>query len=275
MSAGFREAGIPAGGEAGAGAGMARLTRRSLLLAGVGVVLAACGRSASRASSDSTGATVATSTTATTSPTATPPTGPATYLSSGPRGADGVALTFHGNGDPALAARLLDEVDRLGLPITVFLVGSWIEPNRALVERMLDQGHELGNHTFTHPSLGELDAASVADEIRRCADALRAVTGDQTRWFRPSGIDVPTARILEQAGAAGYPTSVGYDVDPLDYEDPGAVAVAAGVARAVRGGSIVSLHLGHQGTIDALASIAADLADRGLVPRRLDALLAS
>ncbi len=252
---------------------MKPLARRSLLAAGAASLLAACAPGSSNG--DRAKATTPVSGSPSTSTSVAGPVdgGPARFVTNGNRSSPGVALTFHCNGDPAMASRLLDEAARLSVPLTVFMVGTWLEDNRSVAERMLADGHELANHTFTHPSLGQLERSAVADEIVRCAHALSEVTGSPTRWFRASGMDVPTDLILEEAGRAGYPTSVGYDVDPLDYQDPGASVVVERVNAGVTNGSIVSLHFDHEGTIEALEPMVAYLHDRGLAARRVQDLL--
>ena len=117
-------------------------------------------------------------------------------------------------------------------------------------------------------------AAVVADEIKRCADALAALTGSISPWFRPSGIEVPTPLILEEAGKVGYRTSVGYDVDSLDFQDPGAKAVVANVAAKVRNGAIVSVHFGHTNTVEAMPALLDLLASKNLAPVTVGRLLA-
>ena len=78
---------------------------------------------------------------------------------------------------------------------------------------------------------------------------------------------------LAEAGLAGYARVLSYDIDGLDWEDPGPTAIRRAVAKATAG-SIVSLHLGHQGTVAALPHILADLAARGLAPVTATELLA-
>ena len=131
------------------------------------------------------------------------------------------------------------------------------------------------NHTWSHPVLGRLDRPAVAAEIRRCKAALTRATGSGGRYFRPSGMTQLTPLVLTEAGAAGYPLVVAFDVDPRDYTDPGADAVAARVAAGLRPGSIVSLHTGHAGTVTALAPILAAARARGLQPVPLHQLLAA
>jgi peptidoglycan/xylan/chitin deacetylase (PgdA/CDA1 family) len=67
------------------------------------------------------------------------------------------------------------------------------------------------------------------------------------------------------AAAAGYPTVLSYDVDSQDFTDPGVAAIRRNVAKA-KAGSVVSMHLGHPGTLQAVPGVLADLAGRGLTP---------
>lgn len=110
-------------------------------------------------------------------------------------------------------------------------------------------------------------------EVRRGQEALTKALGGAGWWFRPSGTPYSTATIRSAAWAAGYARCVSYDVDPQDYLDPGAATVRTRVRRTVRGGSIVSLHLGHAGTVEALPGILSDLAATGLKPVTLSRLL--
>jgi peptidoglycan/xylan/chitin deacetylase (PgdA/CDA1 family) len=198
---------------------------------------------------------------------------PARIVFAGPRTRRQVALTFHLSGDPALVSRLLDIAAQAGVPISLFAVGRWLAEHPALVQRILADGHELDNHTWSHPMLGRLSGPAVAAEIRRCKAALTQATGSGGRYFRPSGMTRPTPLVLAEAGAAGYPLVVAYDVDPRDYTDPGADAVAARVTARLRPGSIVSLHTSHTGTITALAPVLTTARVRGLQPVRLHRLL--
>ncbi|MBV9921070.1 MAG: polysaccharide deacetylase family protein [Pseudonocardia sp.] len=191
----------------------------------------------------------------------------------------GVALTFHTNGDPGLVTQLLDLVDARHAPVTFFVVGTWLDTNPGFAPRLVAAGHELANHTYTHPSGFDQQPVQVmAEEITRCRDTLARLVGQPGRWFRPSGtsngVDDPGPDVRAQAAAAGYPTVIGYDVDPADYADPGSSAVIDRTLSAVRAGSIVSLHTGHQGTVDALPVILDGLHSRGLTPVTVSELFA-
>ncbi len=247
------------------------VSRRAALATAGAAVLAGCG--VTRAQRPVTATTRGRATTPTNPPATTTttsvPTGPAGYVANGSRTGTAVALTFHGSGDVTLTQELLASAHQLSAPITVFGVGTWMESNPSVADAILAGGHTLGNHTYTHPDLGSLDAAAVADEIGRCAQVLDRLEGSNGHWFRPSGIVVPTALILDQAGLAGYPVSVGYDIDPLDYEDPGSSVIVARVSQALRPGSIVSLHTGHAGTVQAFPALVQTIRSRHLEPVRI------
>ena len=249
---------------------------RRVFLAGAAslAAVAACGRGRRAALAPSS------STTTTATPAAPPPSsdvsdGVARFVPNGPRNGTAVALTFHGSGDHGLALELLAAAAKARAPITVFAVGRWLDEQPDMARRILDGGHELANHTYTHPALGRVDRAGVASEIRRCRDVLARLTGTGGRWFRPSGIDRPTDVMLEETAAAGYAVSVGFDVDPHDYQDPGPPAVVSRVLATVQPGSIVSLHFGHAGTVTAFPAIVSAVRDRGLEPVLVKDLLVS
>ena len=263
------------------------MDRRTFLAAAATSVLAiAC----SSGNDSSTSARTATTTTAGPPPTtgspatsAPPPTtkapAPARFVSTGPHGAPRVALTFHTNGDLGLVQQLLDTLSARRVVVTTFIVGDWLDANPTFAKKIVDGGHELANHTYTHPSFLSLSEGAMRDEIVRCRDVITRLAGAPPTFFRPSGTDDGTAQppqvVLDVAGAAGYPTVLGFDVDPLDYQDPGAAAITQRTLSSVGRGSIVSLHFGHAGTVAAVPAILDGLDAKGLTPVTASKLLAS
>jgi peptidoglycan/xylan/chitin deacetylase (PgdA/CDA1 family) len=213
------------------------------------------------------------------SPTARPPgdvtmkLGP--QVVHGPRKHAKVALTFHGQGPVPMADALLRETERAGAQVTVLAVGTWLEQYPQMAHRILRSGHDLGNHTMHHLDIAAMNAHGAYAEIAGCARRLRVLTGSIGRWFRPSQTHYATPLIEREARKAGYQTCVSYDVDSLDYTDPGPDAVVANVLGTVRRGSIISMHLGHPGTVTAMPAILHGLAKRGLRPVTLTELLAA
>jgi len=185
-----------------------------------------------------------------------------------------VALTFHGAGAPELTAQALKIAAAQHAHLTVFAVGQWLSANPGLGRDIVSAGHDLGNHTWSHQTMTRLSPAQAGQEVRDGADAVAAAVGAAGLLFRPSGTPTSTATIRAAAAASGYQRCISYDVDPEDYLDPGATAVRTRTLAAVKGGSIVSLHLGHSQTVEALPGILQGLAERGLTSVRLTDLLA-
>ncbi len=240
-----------------------RIPRRAFLAAGAVALAAAC--STGEGEPGATG-------------TTSPPTpAPARFVDHGPSDRDRVALTFHTDGDLAPATELLDVLAARDVVMTAFVVGEWLDADPSWGPRLVDAGHEVANHTYTHPDFLALPPLAMVDEVLRCRDALTRHAGAPGTLFRPSGTDEgtvpPPADVLRLAAEAGYPTVLGFDVDPLDYQDPGADAVVERTLAAVGPGSIVSLHFGHPGTVAALPGILDGLDGRGLHPVTASTLL--
>jgi len=267
------------------------IDRRTFLTAAAaaatGLVAIACSDGGNKAQGNGT----STSAASTTAPTTTPPTTTAppattatssatrlaTFVDTGPKNHDRVALTFHTNGSLDLAQQLLDVLSAHNVVMTSFIVGDWLGANPTWAKKITDAGHELANHTYTHPSFLTLSRDAMLDEIVRCRDVLERLSGSPTEFFRPSGTDDGTAVlpdvVLDVAGEAGYKTVLGFDVDPHDYDDPGADVVVQRTLAAVAPGSIVSLHFGHAGTIAALPAILDGLTQKSLTPVHASQLL--
>ncbi|MFJ9443027.1 polysaccharide deacetylase family protein [Kitasatospora sp. NPDC101235] len=201
-------------------------------------------------------------------PPVLPPLAPGTpaEVAYGPRTGRNVALTFHGSGDPKLATALLEIAEQRGAKLTVMVVGSWLDQQPQMARRILDGGHELGNHTQNHLDISAMPPDQARAEIAQCAERLQRLTGSIGRWFRPSATQYATPMVREQARAVGYEHVLSFDVDPRDYNDPPAAELQRRVLNSVRGGSVVALHMGHQCTVDALPAVLDGLAKAGLKP---------
>ncbi|KOV61670.1 polysaccharide deacetylase family protein [Streptomyces sp. MMG1121] len=185
-------------------------------------------------------------------------------ITHGPRTRPQVALTFHGQGDPAIAHSLLDTAEKHGSRLTVLAVGTWLDEHPDVARRILDGGHDLGNHTQRHVSVNQMAEADARKEITDCADRLKRLTGSIGTWFRPSRSPTASPLVARLARDAGYPHVLSYDVDSLDYTRPGAAAVTRKVLAEVRNGSVVSMHFGYPDTVAALPDVLHELDRRAL-----------
>jgi hypothetical protein len=153
-----------------------------------------------------------------------------------------VALTFHGAGDETLARRVLTLLHDHGAAATVLAVGTWLRQYPAAGRMVVGLGHELGNHTWSHPDLAALDDDGVRVEIARCRDLIAAATGAPGAFFRPSQAQRATP-LVRRAAAAAHGAVVRRRL--RDFVDPGTPAIRRNVS-SVRAG-VVSPAPGHPG----------------------------
>jgi peptidoglycan/xylan/chitin deacetylase (PgdA/CDA1 family) len=194
-------------------------------------------------------------------------------ISHGSRSVPHVALTFHGAGDPVMAQKLLKILKDTQTPVTVFAVGAWLKADNTIAMQILDGGHDLGNHTMNHLQSKTLSATKLDSEINGCAKELVSLIGNHGKFFRPSGTQYSTPLIRRTALKYGYKKCISYDVDSHDYQDVGKATVIKNVMSTVKNGSIISLHFGHQDTIDALPTLITQLKAKGLTPVTLSTML--
>ncbi|MET8245980.1 polysaccharide deacetylase family protein [Streptomyces sp. NPDC005202] len=255
---------------------MTTTDRRGVLRTGAGLVAggalaAGCSSSGSSAPPSTAPPSTATPSRPAPHPSATPLAAPAprafprqpAQITHGPRDRPRVALTFHGQGDPALARTLLTEAEKHGARITVLAVGTWLDQHPEMARRILDGGHDLGNHTQRHLAINAMSEADAQSEITACADRLKRLTGSIGTWFRPSRAPAAAPLVARLARRAGYPHVLSYDVDSLDYTSPGAPAITRNILAEVRNGSVVSLHFGYPDTVTALPAVLQELVRRG------------
>ncbi len=194
-------------------------------------------------------------------------------IAHGSRNKPEVALTFHGAGDPAIVQKLLKIFKSTSTPISVFAIGNWLKGYPAVARQILDAGYDLGNHTMNHYQMKTLSAKKVDSEIIQCAAELKKLIGNHGKWFRPSGTQYSNAIIRSAALKYGYNQCIAYDVDSHDYQDVGKRAVLSDISAVIKNGSIVSMHFGHQDTIDAMPALLENLHAKGLTPVTLSTLL--
>ncbi|WP_327372768.1 polysaccharide deacetylase family protein [Thermomonospora echinospora] len=168
-----------------------------------------------------------------------------------------VALTFD-DGPGPYTGRLLDDLAKARARATFFVLGAHVGPNAELVRRMVAEGHDVGNHTWSHPYLPRLSEAEARSEVQRTQEVVQQVAGVRPTIFRP-----PYGATNAQVGnAAGLP-QIMWSVDPMDWRRPDAARTTQVVLRDTRPGSIVLLHDVKEASVAAVPGILAQLSGRG------------
>ncbi|MEU6468617.1 glycosyltransferase [Streptomyces massasporeus] len=137
-----------------------------------------------------------------------------------------IALTFDDGPDPTWTPQVLAILEKYDVPATFFLVGSMVSRHPGVVRDMVDQGHEVGIHTFTHVDLSYQSDARVRREMEQTQLALAGAAGITTTLFRApyssetDAIDNYSWPVYKKLGQDGY-TSVFVDTDSDDWKRPG------------------------------------------------------
>lgn len=155
-----------------------------------------------------------------------------------------VALTFDDGPTARFTPRVLDALAAVDARATFFFIGRNVNTAPDLARRVRDAGHEIANHTWSHPSLAVVEADRTLDELRRGTAAIREATGVNATWFRPprgqlTGTSMRYAADLGQQVAMWSVTRGGSQIGDNDHD-----AVVVHLLEQIRPGSIVDLHDG-------------------------------
>ena len=161
-----------------------------------------------------------------------------------------IALTFDDGPRRATTTKLLDGLRERGASATFFLVGEQIEANRDLVERMKTEGHQVGNHTWSHVQLQGASQEVVSREIKQADDLLREVLGEGTYWLRP-----PYGK-LDEAQKAQIPVPmVQWSVDSRDWESKNTEKIVETVLAQAEPNNIILMHDIYPTSVEAALKI--------------------
>ena len=165
-----------------------------------------------------------------------------------------LGMTFDDGPHPVNTPKLLDLLKEKNIKATFFLVGERVKMHPEIVRRMLAEGHEVANHTWTHPSLTSISDEKIRSEFTRTADAIW-----EAAQYRPHIMRPPfgaTNRRIEQwvFNEFGY-SSITWSVDPNDWRRPGVQVVANRLIAGAHKGAIMLAHDIHAPTIEAMPQV--------------------
>lgn len=184
--------------------------------------------------------------------------------------ASGVALTFD-DGPSEDTPALLDLLAQEGVKATFFLIGRQIEKYPELVKRIAAEGHQIGNHTYSHPNLMICTPQRTRHELERVQQQILELTGQKpTFWRPPFGFRSPwTQPVATKLGLR----SALWTINPRDFQDPGVDVIVSRTMAAVDKGVIVLLHDGLEKrgqTLEATRQLICQLKEKDFKLVRLD-----
>lgn len=193
------------------------------------------------------------------------------FIKHGPVGHNEVALTFDDGPTPGVTELILDELKRRELKATFFMIGEQIAAAPDLARRVLAEGHEIGNHTYTHPKLTTLPDVEVEAEIQKAQEIIASELGNRSIWFRPPyGLLRQNHAPMLQARNLGI---VLWNVDPRDWAEPGKDKITGTILSEANSGAIIVCHDRHHQTANSLPAVLDGLLERSLKPVTLSVLL--
>ena len=171
-----------------------------------------------------------------------------------------IALTFD-DGPGPYTAHLLDVLDQYGAKATFFLIGSKVSSQANVVRSIHARGHQLGNHSWSHPELPKLPVDQIAGEIDRTNDAIKQATGVTPSILRPP-YGAVNGVVLEQLRLRGM-SSILWSVDTRDWADRNSDIVCSRAVAGARPGAVILMHDIHQTSVGAVPCILSALKQQG------------
>ncbi|WP_269318319.1 LysM peptidoglycan-binding domain-containing protein [Exiguobacterium sp. KJ 601] len=176
-----------------------------------------------------------------------------------------VALTFDDGADGANTNKILDILAKNNVKATFFLTGSGANNHPQYIKNIAAKGHQLGNHSYTHPDFTKLTATQMKSELDRTEALTKSLTGKTTKPIFRAPFGAVNSTVLSGVGAAGYGYTIQWNIDTIDWKGLTASQINTKVQTNIKPGSIVLMHTGAgaPGTPLALPTMISQLKAKG------------
>ncbi|WP_214878995.1 LysM peptidoglycan-binding domain-containing protein [Exiguobacterium sp. ERU653] len=176
-----------------------------------------------------------------------------------------VALTFDDGADGANTNKILDILAKNNVKATFFLTGSGANNHPQYIKNIAAKGHQLGNHSYTHPDFTKLTATQMKSELDRTEALIKSLTGKTTKPIFRAPFGAVNSAVLNGVGAAGYGYTIQWNIDTIDWKGLTASQINTKVQTNIKPGSIVLMHTGAgaPGTPLALPTMISQLKAKG------------
>lgn len=178
---------------------------------------------------------------------------PAVKSAHGTEGQKLVALTFDDGPTTPYTEKVLDILKAKHIKATFFVTGKNVDSNPELFRRILQEGHEIGNHTYSHPRLLLSTLKTTKREIIAAESAILKAGGTKPRWFRPP-YGQKNVLILSTARKLGYEV-INWSVPSYDWRRPGVAKIIRNVTKHLKNGAVILLHDGRENRSQTVAAL--------------------
>lgn len=175
-----------------------------------------------------------------------------------------VALTFDDGPDQDYTGKILDVLKKYSIKATFFLIGEKVKQYPGIAQRIFDNGHSIGNHTYTHKNLRRLTSLEIEDEFIKTQRAIEDITGCSPNIMRPprGRFNLKTIRIARKAGL----TTIMWSKSAKDYKMKGQKFILKKInLKTITERDIILFHDNNKYTLESLPYIISELKDNGFV----------
>lgn len=162
-----------------------------------------------------------------------------------------IAITFDDGPHGVQTPRLLKMLRERGIRATFFVVGSCVAENPEIAKQIVKEGHEIANHSWSHPNLGKMGNDNVRDQVERTHNVVRQESETAMTLFRPPYGSFSLQQRAWARATWGYQTIL-WDVDSLDWKHRSPAKTESIIMASTKPGSIILCHDIHKTTIDAM-----------------------
>ncbi|MGG0474275.1 polysaccharide deacetylase family protein [Priestia aryabhattai] len=157
--------------------------------------------------------------------------------------------------------KMLEVLKKHHAKATFFLEGKWVKNNPDMAKMIVDAGHEVGNHSYSHPDMATLSASQINQQLKKTNDIITSTTGQKVKWFAPpSGSFRP--EVVTLASQLKMSTIM-WTVDTIDWQKPSSEVLINRVMKKIHPGAIVLMHP-TESTAESLDQLLTDIERKGL-----------
>lgn len=168
-----------------------------------------------------------------------------------------VALTINCAWNADDIDSILETLKKHDCKVTFFVVGDWVTKYPEAVKKIYDEGHEIGNHSDSHPHVNNMDLESNIDQIQKCSDKVEKITGVKTKLYRgPYGEYNDT--VINATGKTGH-LAIQWSIDSLDYKSLTCEQMWERIEPKLENGGIILMHNGTENTALSLDTLLSNI----------------
>jgi polysaccharide deacetylase family sporulation protein PdaB len=154
-----------------------------------------------------------------------------------------VALTFDDGSDGAKAQKILQILSQNNIKSTFFLTGEAAEQHPQLIKNIVAQGHEIGNHSYSHPYFTQISSTMMKEELNKTETIIKSLTGLTTKPLFRAPYGAYNSSVLQAVGEVGYTKTIMWTIDTVDWTGNSANEITQRVLNNISPGSIVLMHV--------------------------------